>query len=64
MEQTTPLQIADALDGATAKTIVALDALRKPAKQDLPRTAKNRERLQGMACLGRYYSSKIRGACA
>ncbi len=34
MEQTTPLQIAEALDGAAAETLAALDTLREAAKED------------------------------
>ena len=62
MEQTTPLEIADALDGAVAETFSSLDALREAAKQDieLEKTVKDCEAL---AWLGRYYASKIRGAC-
>ncbi len=63
MEQTTPLEIADALDGAAAETFAALDALREAAKEDaeLRKTVNDCEAL---AWLGRYYASKIRGACA
>ena len=63
MEQTTPLEIADALDGAVAETLASLDALRETAKVDseLRKTVADCEAL---AWLGRYYASKIRGACA
>ena len=63
MVQTTPLEIADALDGAAARTIAALDPLRDAAKADseLRKTVNDCEAL---AWLGRYYASKIRGACA
>jgi len=63
MAQTTPLDIADALEGAAAKTFTALEALREPAKSDseLQKTVNDCEAL---AWLGRYYASKIRGACA
>ncbi len=63
MEQTTPLEIADALDGAAAETLTSLDALREAAKEDteLRKTVNDCEAL---AWLGRYYASKIRGACA
>jgi hypothetical protein len=63
MEQTTPLEIAAALDGAVAETMASLDALREAAKEDseLRKTVNDCEAL---ACLGRYYASKIRGACA
>jgi len=63
MEQTTPLEIAQALDGAAAETMTSLDALREAAREDseLQKTVNDCEAL---ACLGRYYASKIRGACA
>jgi hypothetical protein len=63
MEQTTPLEIADELDGAAAETFAALDRLRDAASEDadLRKTVNDCEAL---AWLGRYYASKIRGACA
>ncbi len=63
MEQATPLEIAAALDGSATETLAALDALREAAKQDseLRKTVNDCEAL---AWLGRYYASKIRGACA
>ncbi len=63
MEQTTPLDIASALETATADTFTALDALRPAAKQDaeLQKTVNDCEAL---AWLGLYYAAKIRGACA
>jgi hypothetical protein len=63
MEQTTPLEIAHALDGAAAETLTALDALLKAAKSDseLQKTVND---CKALAWLGRYYASKIRGACA
>lgn len=63
MEQTTPLDIATALEGAAAETFAALAALRESAKQDteLQKTVNDCEAL---AWLGRYYAAKIRGACA
>ena len=63
MEQTTPLEIAAALEGSAAETLAALDALREAAKQDaeLHKTVNDCEAL---ASLGRYYAAKIRGACA
>jgi hypothetical protein len=63
MEQTTPLEIAEALDGSAAETLAALEPLREAAKQDseLRKTVNDCEAL---AWLGRYYASKIRGACA
>jgi len=63
MEQTTPLEIAAALEGSAAETLAALAALREAATQDaeLYKAAKDCEAL---ASLGRYYAAKIRGACA
>ena len=63
MGQTTPLEIADTLDGSAAETLTALDTLREAAKQDteLRKTVNDCEAL---AWLGRYYASKIRGVCA
>ncbi len=63
MEGTTPLQIAEALERAATETLAALDALREAAKQDseLRKTVNDCEAL---SWLGRYYASKIRGACA
>jgi hypothetical protein len=63
MTETTPLEIAAALDGAAADTFAALEKLRAPAKQDaeLQKTVNDCEAL---AHLGRYYATKIRGACA
>lgn len=63
MTDTTPLEIANALDGAAAETFASLAALREPAKQDaeLQKTVNDCESL---AWLGRYYAAKIRGACA
>jgi hypothetical protein len=63
MEQTTPLEIAAALEGSATETLAALDALREAAKQDaeLHKTVRDCEAL---ASLGRYYAAKIRGACA
>lgn len=63
MEQTTALEIAEALDGSVAGTFASLGALREAAKEDaeLRKTVNDCEAL---AWLGRYYASKIRGACA
>jgi hypothetical protein len=63
MTETTPLEIAAALDGAAADTFAALETLRAPAQQDaeLQKTVNDCEAL---AHLGRYYAAKIRGACA
>ena len=63
MEETTPLQIADALERAAAETISALDTLRDAAKEDAE-LQKNITDCEALAWLGRYYASKIRGACA
>jgi hypothetical protein len=63
MEQTTPLEIAAALDGAAAETRTALHALREAAQDD-PDLRKTVNDCEALACLGRYYASKIRGACA
>jgi hypothetical protein len=61
--ETTPLEIANALEGAVAETFAAVDTLCGPAKEDaeLQKTVNDCESL---AWLGRYYASKIRGACA
>ena len=63
MTETTPREIAEALDGAAAETMSSLDTLRAAAQQDseLRKTVNDCEAL---AWLGRYYASKIRGACA
>jgi hypothetical protein len=63
MPQTTPLEIADALEKSAADTFAALEKLRVPAKQDaeLQKTVHDCEAL---AHLARYYATKIRGACA
>ena len=63
MEQTTPLEIAAALDGAASATFESLDVLRETARLDaeLQMTVNDCEAL---AYLGRYYAAKIRGACA
>jgi hypothetical protein len=63
MEETTPLEIAAALDGAAAKTFSALVALRGSGKEDAE-LQKNVDDCEALAWLGRYYASKIRGACA
>jgi hypothetical protein len=63
MGQTTPLEIAQALDGAAAETLASLAGLREAAKSDseLQKTVSDCEAL---AALGSYYAAKIRGACA
>jgi hypothetical protein len=63
MQQTTPLEIAAALEGAGSETFAALAALRAPAQQD-PELRKTVHDCEALAWLGRYYASKIRGACA
>ena len=63
MEQTTPLEIAAALDGSAAETFSAIDSLREAAKQDAE-LQKNVNDCEALAWLGRYYAAKIRGACA
>lgn len=63
MPQTTPLDIAKALDDAAAVTFESLNALRKVAKED-PELQKNINDCEALAWLGRYYASKIRGACS
>lgn len=63
MTETTPLEIAAALDAAAAETLTALTALRDVSKADaeLQKTVHDCEAL---AALGRYYAAKIRAACA
>jgi hypothetical protein len=63
MAKTTPFEIAAALDGAAAVTFAALASLREVAKEDseLRKTVND---CAALAWLGRYYASKIRGACA
>jgi hypothetical protein len=63
MTETTPLEIAEALDGAVAETFATLNALREawPGDAELRKTVNDCESL---AWLGRYYAAKIRGACA
>ena len=63
MQQTTPLEIANALDGAAAGTFAALEVLREPAQHD-PELQKTVQDCEALAWLGRYYAAKIRGACA
>jgi hypothetical protein len=63
MEGASPLQIAEALERAATETLAALDALREAAKQDAE-LQKNVNDCEALAWLGRYYASKIRGACA
>ena len=63
MGQTTPLEIADALDGAGASTLTALDTLREAATQD-PELRKTVQDCEALAWLGRYYAAKTRAACS
>lgn len=63
MQKTTPLEIADAIDGAAAETLASLDSLRDAAKDD-SELRKNITDCEALSYLGRYYASKIRGACA
>jgi hypothetical protein len=63
MMETTPLEIAAALDGSAAETFAAIDTLREAAKTD-SELRKNVTDCEALAWLGRYYASKIRGACA
>lgn len=63
MEGTTPLEIANALEYAATRTLTSLDALRDAAKEDAE-LQKNITDCEALAWLGRYYASKIRGACA
>ena len=63
MVQTTPLEIAAALDGAAAEIFASLDPIREAAEVDSD-LLKNIIDCESLAWLGRYYASKIRGACA
>ena len=63
MTETTPLEIAAALDGAATETFTALAALRDAAKADAE-LQKNVTDCEALAALGCYYATKIRGACA
>lgn len=63
MTETTPLEIAAALDGAAADTSGALTALRESPKGDTE-LQRNISDCESLAALGRYYAAKIRGACA
>jgi hypothetical protein len=63
MQQTTPLEIAHALDGSAAETFASIEALREAARED-SELRKNVTDSEALAWLGRYYASKIRGACA
>ncbi len=63
MTETTPIEIAEALDGAAANTFASLESLRESAKTD-PELQKNVNDCEALAHLGRYYAAKIRGSCA
>ena len=63
MEQTTPLEIAAALNAAATETFNAIEALRESAKDDAE-LRKNLIDCECLAWLGRYYASKICGACS
>lgn len=63
MGSITPLEIADSLEGAANETLAAIEHLRAPARQDAA-LQKNVNDSEALAWLGRYYASKIRGACA
>jgi|LakMenEpi03Aug12_release.lakeMendotaPanAssembly.Ray.scaffolds.fasta_scaffold60877_4 hypothetical protein len=63
MLETTPLEIAEGLEGAAAQTFAVLETLRDSAKAD-PELQNNVHDCEALAWLGRYYAAKIRGACA
>ena len=63
MIQTTPLEIAQALDGSASESLAAVDTLRETAPKD-SELRKTVDDCEALAWLGRYYASKIRGACA
>ena len=63
MLETTPLEIAQSLEGAAAQTLASLVSIREPAKSD-SELQKNVIDCEALAWLGRYYAAKIRGACA
>jgi hypothetical protein len=63
MSETTPLEIAAALDGAAAETLASLEPLRETDETDRELQA-NIHDCEALAALGRYYAAKIRGACA
>ena len=63
MLETTPLQIADALEEAAEQAFAALDSLLEAAKAD-SELQKNFNDCEALAWLGRYYAAKIRGACS
>ncbi len=61
-EQTTPLEIAAALDRAAAETFTSLGALRSSAEND-SELRKIITDCEALVWLGHYYAAKIRGAC-
>lgn len=63
MTETTPLEIAASLESAASDTFAAIAVLCEAAKED-PELQKNLNDCEALASLGRYYASKIRGACA
>jgi hypothetical protein len=63
MDGTTPLEIVAALEGAAAQAFTAIESLREGAQTD-PELQKNLHDFEALAWLGRYYASKIRGACS
>lgn len=66
MAGTTPPEIADALDGAAARTLAAVAALRgaPPPRERANEFAATLDDCEALATLGRYYAAKIQGACA
>lgn len=63
MEETTPLEIAGALEGAAAEIFGRLATLAPTAKTDAE-LEKMMNDCESLGWLGRYYAAKIRGACA
>jgi hypothetical protein len=63
MGQTTPLEIAEALDGAANGTFASLAPLREAAREDAE-LRKTLADCEALGWLGRYYASRIRGASA
>ena len=57
----TPMEVADALDRLAAETLAGVADLRKGSRpgKELAATLTD---MESMACLGRYYADKIRGA--
>jgi hypothetical protein len=57
----TPMEVADTLDGLAARALAGVAALRAESKpgKELAATLAD---MESMACLGRYYADKIRGA--